>query len=226
MGRPQPSSEGFFITVDGPSGAGKSTAIAKVMRLLTDDGIDVYCTSEPSQSPIGRLARALTDSVTGPALACLYMADRYLHLHTEIRPRVAAGELVLCDRYVPSALVMQRLDGVDLEFLWQLNAHADRPDLAIILTADPAAIASRLTTRGPHNRLQRQSDSTRAEVDFYKDARALLVRAGYNVQVLDTTTLQPIEVAFSIREAIKSLMCPTTVNPGSSRRGERVAESA
>ncbi|MEU4294363.1 dTMP kinase [Kribbella sp. NPDC026596] len=226
MDRPRPSSEGVFNTVDGPSGAGKSTAVANVMRLLIEDGVDVHTTSEPSAGPIGRLARALTDTVTGPALACLYAADRYLHLQTEIRPHLATGELVLCDRYVPSGLVMQRLDSVDLEFLWQLNARADRPDLTIILTADPATIATRLTTRGPHNRFQRSADSSRAEVDFYEDARTLLDRAGYNVKVLDTTTLQLVEVAVSIHQAIKSLLCPTRVSRRSRIGGEPAAESA
>jgi hypothetical protein len=58
-------------------------------------------------------------------------------LQTEIRPRLEAGHLVLCERHMPSALVMQRLDELDLEFLWNLNSLADRPHLAIILTAAP-----------------------------------------------------------------------------------------
>jgi dTMP kinase len=52
------------------------------------------------------------------------------------------------------ALVMQRFDGVDPAFLWQLNAEAERPDLAVILEADPAVITKRLNERGAHNRFQ------------------------------------------------------------------------
>lgn len=47
---------------------------------------------------------------------------------------------------------MQRFDRVDPAFLWSLNVHADRPDLAVVLEADPQTIASRLNTRGAHNR--------------------------------------------------------------------------
>jgi thymidylate kinase-like protein len=51
----------------------------------------------------------------GHALACLYAADRYHHVETEIRPRIEAGAIVITDRYIPSGLVIQRFDGVDPE---------------------------------------------------------------------------------------------------------------
>lgn len=135
-------------------GAGKSTIVAHLTQLLVADGERVYATAEPSCGPIGVLTRDLTEEVSGPALACLYGADRYHHLDTEVRPHLAAGDLVLCDRYVPSALVMQRFDGVGPAFLWGLNSAAERPDLAVVLEADPAVIAERLADRGPHNRFQ------------------------------------------------------------------------
>jgi dTMP kinase len=49
---------------------------------------------------------------------------------------------------------MQRFDGMDPSFLWQLNREVDRPDLAVILEADPETIAERLAARGRHNRFQ------------------------------------------------------------------------
>jgi dTMP kinase len=100
------------------------------------------------------LCRELTESVTGHALACLYVADRYHHVQTEIRPHTETGEMVISDRYIPSGLVMQRFDGIDPSFFWHLNSEADRPDLAVILEADPEVIAERLAARGPHNRFQ------------------------------------------------------------------------
>jgi thymidylate kinase len=75
----------------------------------------------------------MSESLTGHALACLYAADRYHHLQTEIRPRMEYGEMVITDRYVPSGLVMQRFDGIDPAFLWQLNSEADRPDLEVVM---------------------------------------------------------------------------------------------
>ncbi len=134
--RPFSSHErGKFVSVDGPSGAGKSTIVRHLAQLLVAAGEEVHVTAEPSGGPIGSLCRELTETVTGHALACLYAADRYHHVETEIRPHREAGRIVLSDRYIPSGLVMQRFDDVDLAFLWQLNAEADRPDLAVILEA-------------------------------------------------------------------------------------------
>ena len=128
---------GLFISVDGPSGAGKSTIVAHLAQMLVAAGEQVHVTAEPSDGPIGVLCRELTESVTGRALACLYAADRYHHVETEVRPYVERPRTVISDRYIPSGLVMQRFDGIDPAFLWQLNAEADRPDLAVILEADP-----------------------------------------------------------------------------------------
>lgn len=108
-----PCSDGLFVSVDGPSGVGKTTTAEALAHLLRDDGRQVHLTREPSEGPIGKLARSLTETVQGTALACLYAADRYHHLATEVLPHLEAGAVVITDRYVPSALVMQQLDGVD-----------------------------------------------------------------------------------------------------------------
>ena len=138
---------GMFISIDGPSGAGKSTIVRHLAQMLVAVGENVHLTAEPSNGPIGVLCRELTESLTGHALACLYAADRYHHLHTEIRPHMESGQTVISDRYIPSALVMQRFDGTYPAFLWQINAEADRPDLTVILEADPEVIAERLAAR-------------------------------------------------------------------------------
>jgi thymidylate kinase len=113
-------------------------------------------TAGPSNGPIGNLCRELTGTVTGYALACLYAADRYHHVETEIRQHCDAGQLVISDRYLTSGLVMQRFDNIDLGYLWQLNARADQPDLAVILQADPEVIAQRLAERKSSGRENRR----------------------------------------------------------------------
>jgi len=178
---------GLFVSVDGPSGAGKSTIVQHLAQLLVASGETVHITAEPSTGPIGALARDLTETVTGHALACLYAADRYHHIETEVRPKLAEGVTVIADRYVPSGLVVQRFDGIDPAFLWQLNAEADRPDLAVILEADPALITRRLTERGPHNRFQLRPGSAHAEVHFYRQATERLIQAGFDVLRVDCT---------------------------------------
>lgn len=177
---------GMFISIDGPSGAGKSTIVRHLAQMLVAAGENIHITAEPSTGPIGVLCRDMTESLTGHALACLYAADRYHHLQAEIRPHVEHGKTVLTDRYVPSGLVMQRFDGIDPAFLWQLNSEADRPDLAVILEAAPEVITERLAARGPHNRFQVTPGSSHAEVHFYRQATERLVQAGFDVLRVDS----------------------------------------
>jgi len=186
---------GLFVSVDGPSGAGKSTIVHHLAQALVAAGEEVHVTAEPSSGPIGVLCRELTETVTGHALACLYAADRYHHIATEIRPHMAAGQMVISDRYIPSGLVIQRFDGIDPAFLWLLNAEADRPDLAVILEADPDVVSERLRERGPHNRFQLSPGSSHAEVHFYRQATERLIQAGFDVLHVDCNQRQPEQSA-------------------------------
>ncbi len=195
---------GLFVTVDGPSGAGKSTVVEHLAQLLVAGGEEVHVTAEPSTGPIGGLCRELTETVTGHALACLYAADRYHHLDTEIRPATDAGRMVISDRYIPSGLVMQRFDGIDPAFLWQLNAEADRPDLAVIIQADPEIIGRRLRERGAHNRFQLSPGSSHAEVHFYRQATDRLIQAGFDVLQVEVNQRTPEQAAMFIRDRLMS----------------------
>lgn len=176
---------GILVSIDGPGGAGKSTTVQHLTHILTAAGETVHVTAEPTTGPIGSVARNLTATVTGRALACLYAADRYRHVETEIRPKLAAGTTVIVDRYIASGLVVQRFDGVDLEFLWRINSDVARPDLSVILIADPSVITKRLDRRGRHNRFQHRPDSTQAEIHFYGQACERLKRAGFNILEVD-----------------------------------------
>lgn len=199
---------GLFISVDGPSGAGKSTIVQHLAQMLVAVGETVHVTAEPSTGPIGALARELTETVTGHVLACLYAADRYHHIETEIRSHVENGTTVISDRYIPSGLVMQRFDGVDTAFLWQLNAEADRPDLAVILDADPGIIAQRLIDRGPHNRFQLTPNSSHAEMHFYRQAAEQLIQAGFDVLRVDCNQRAAHHVAAHILDRLTTFFAP------------------
>jgi dTMP kinase len=201
-----PHSRGLFVSVDGPSAAGKSTIVEHLAQLLVTQGEEVHVTQEPSGGPIGELCRELTETTTGHALACLYAADRYHHVESEIRPQTEAGKVVISDRYVPSGLVMQRFDGLDLPFLWSLNERAELPDLAVILSANPDTVAQRLVERGPHNRFQLTPDSSKAEVGFYFEATERLIRAGWGVLVVDVNNRPPEQAAAQVAERLMILL--------------------
>lgn len=189
---------GFFLTVDGPGGVGKSTTVAALAALLAGLGHTVHATTEPSTSPLGTATRRLADTVRGRALACLVAADRHHHLDTEIRPHLAAGHTVVCDRYLPSSLVLQRLDGVPLDYIQALNTGIDPPDLAVILRAPADVIAARLDARGAHHRFEHDRATIGLELDLYQEAVAILGTLGIPVMVIDVDDFTPRGIAAQI----------------------------
>jgi dTMP kinase len=134
----------------------------------------------------------------------LVAADRYHHLDTEIRPKRAAGHVVVCDRYLASTLVLQARDGLTISWLLTLNEAVDLPDLAVILTASPQVITARLDQRGRHDRFEYDPVAAASETAMFQDAAATL--AGLDVPVLqiDTTALSPQQAASQIAGALNA----------------------
>lgn len=195
--------QGFFVVIDGPRGVGKSTVTALLSAQLAQRGLAVLATKEPSRSRLGELARTGTDTYGGLALACLVTADRYHQLEQEIRPALAAGCVVLCDRYVPSSLVLQQMDGVDASFLWQLNQHADTPDLTIILTGRPARSRARARRRGIYSRFHRGPATAGViEQRLYRDTAMMLAALGHSVFVHDVQMTSAETVAGTLLDEI------------------------
>lgn len=143
---------GFLVTLDGPSGVGKTTCSQRLRDLLIRAGLPVSHTAQPSDSAIGALARSGTHTFRGLTLTCLVAADRYHHITTTITPALQAGRLVVCDRYVPSAFVLDRLDGVPQEFITGIYRYARPADLAVFLFASPETCLVRATARGGYSR--------------------------------------------------------------------------
>ncbi|MEY9848296.1 dTMP kinase [Streptacidiphilus sp. BW17] len=196
------ATRGTLVTIDGPNGVGKSTVATALTELLTDRDVPVHHTSEPSKHPIGAFIRSVVEGVSGYALACLVAADRYDHLDAEIRPKLARGFTVVCDRYLASSLVLQQLDGVDPDFVLDLHAEADLPDLAVIATADPEEITRRIAARGMHDRFDRDPLAPTRESDLYTGAADLLREMKIPVLVLDLGQLTPAQAAEAIACAL------------------------
>ncbi|MEV0988034.1 dTMP kinase [Streptomyces sp. NPDC049949] len=193
---------GTFVTLDGPSGIGKSTTLEELDRLLRNESRLIYRTCEPTQSALGQFTRASAAFLHGHALACLVAANRYEHVEVELRPMRDAGFTVISDRYLASSLVLQRLDGVAEQYLLDLNREIMLPDLAVILTAEPAVIASRLAARGVRHRFHHDPDAPSREVELYREAAQTLTNLGVEVLVLDTTDTTPTDVAKRIADAV------------------------
>jgi dTMP kinase len=184
--------KGLFITFDGPNGVGKSFLLGKVRDQLTRMGFDVCQTKEPTSTPIGMLVRNAEEDYAGQVLACLVAADRYFHIEHEVLPALSGGKLVLCDRYVESSLVLQRLDGVDIDFIWALNEKIPIPSLSVVLTARPEVLIKRLAQRAQLSRFER-SNLSALEVLYYQEAAHFLLSHGYNITSLENNDTSSIE---------------------------------
>ncbi|WP_328863255.1 dTMP kinase [Streptomyces sp. NBC_00306] len=204
---------GLFITLDGPSGVGKSTTIEALRSEMTERGIVVRHTVEPSTSKLGVFTRENANDIHGHALACLVTADRYAHIEHEIKPSLKAGDTVICDRYVASTLVLQRLDGVPLKFLLDLNADILMPDLAVILTASPGLIANRIAKRGIRHRFHLDPTAPGREVDLYAETAQTLKARNVNVLILDTSDVTPSDVACRIADALPDPSVASAISP-------------
>jgi dTMP kinase len=191
---------GLLVTVDGPNGSGKTSLIEAVLAHL-DTARPVYGTRQPSPTPLGELIRSSELSFRGRALACLVAGDRHHQIDSEILPRLRAGEIVLCDHYVESSLVLQRLDGVDLDEVVALNRGILRPDLRIRLLADAAVLRTRLAARAADasRRFERAADGPERELAYYADAdRMLTDDHGLPAAVYDTSGTETAELGAEV----------------------------
>ncbi len=102
---------GIFVTIDGPGGVGKSTVVRLIAEALADRAVPMHITTEPGRTPLGELIRHGTYTYRGMALACLVAGNRHHHMSAEVLPALQEGRVVLCDRYLPSSLVLQGLMG-------------------------------------------------------------------------------------------------------------------
>ncbi|HXZ98249.1 MAG TPA: dTMP kinase [Candidatus Acidoferrum sp.] len=129
-------SKGALIVLEGGDGSGKTTQARVLSSALRREGYKVKPTAEPSRSAAGRLIRRkiLHGKKVSPEVeALLFAADRFLHIESEILPAVADGKIVVCDRYMFASFAYQGAQGVDLQWLREINRSAVKPDLALYL---------------------------------------------------------------------------------------------
>jgi dTMP kinase len=142
----RPPATGLFIAFEGVEGAGKGTQIERAAAYLADQGLDVLVTREPGGTRAGELIRELVlDPETGKldarAEAMLFAASRAQTVANVIRPALAEGRIVICDRYVDSSLAYQGwARGLGESDVLSLNVWATQglfPDLVILLHIEP-----------------------------------------------------------------------------------------
>jgi dTMP kinase len=177
--------KGLFITFDGPNGVGKTTVLESVSDKLKLKKIDVFLTKEPTNSELGNFLKNYDEAYRGNSLACVAAADRYYHIEKIIAPALEAKKIVLCDRYVDSSLVLQRIDNVDLDFIWAINKNVIIPDLSIIFTAPPQTLNNRLKLRSTLSVFENDENARKKEVEYYDHTAKFLREQGFNVFIIN-----------------------------------------
>lgn len=150
-------SPGHFIAFEGGEGAGKSTQARLLADALHKRGLTVVTTREPGGTPGAEAIRDLLLRPPGAhgwcaeAEALLFAAARADHVAHLIRPALARGEWVICDRFIDSSRAYQGgaggLGDDAILALHQFGSGGLRPDVVILLEADGAALNARLAAR-------------------------------------------------------------------------------
>ena len=176
-------SRGKFITFEGLDGCGKSTQLKKLDKALRQQGFDVVMTREPGGTATGEnIRKVLLDSRTSGldphAELALMFASRAQHIHEVIQPAVAAGKIVLCDRFTDSTEAYQgggrKLGSAPVLELHRILCGNLQPDLTILMDCDVAMSVSRARLRNSTHAAKnhRKADENR----FERENRAFFSR--------------------------------------------------
>jgi dTMP kinase len=206
---------GYFVAIEGGEGAGKSTQVELLAQWLRDQRHDVLVTFEPGATDVGRRLRSVLldrhDDEPTPlsprAEALLFAADRAEHVTNVVVPALAAGSIVITDRYIDSSLAYQgsgrALDESEILRLSRWATDGLRPDITVLLDL-PAADGLR--------RVQTPDRLESEPVEFHERVREryleLARRGGHRYLVVDATR-SPDAVAEEIRSRLSPLL-PTS----------------
>lgn len=169
----------LFVTFEGPEGGGKTTQMRRLAEYLRGRGYPVLATREPGGTPIGDRVRAILldpahTEMRPEAEFLLFSAARAQHVAQVIRPHLAAGGVVLCDRYADASLAYQgygyELNLATVDTITRFATGGLVPDLSLCLDV-PVEVGLRRKSRGLGDAWNRMEQK---EMDYHRR-----VRAGY-----------------------------------------------
>lgn len=200
---------GLFITLEGPEGAGKSTNREYLAELLVQAGIEVVLTREPGGTPLAERIRELLLAPDSEIMAVdtellLMFAARAQHLAGVIRPALARGAVVLCDRFTDATYAYQGggrgLAYERIAILEQFVQGDLRPDLTLVFDLPVEVGLARAAARGKLDRFEQEQQSFFEAVRQTYLARA--AQAPERYRVLDAA--QPLSQV----QADLAALCP------------------
>ena len=183
---------GKFITFEGCDGCGKSTQLKKLSDYLTENKIEHIFTREPGGGNISEAIREIllngkNTEMSDECEALLYAAARAQHISEKIEPALAAGKLVVCDRYVDSSFAYQAYArGLGEEFVSKINAFAIekyRPDLTVFIDLTPEEAFKRKQGADENDRLEQAGIAFHKRV--YEGYKAIAEKDPHRVYVMD-----------------------------------------
>ena len=174
----------MFISLEGIEGCGKTTQLEYLSSFLEDKGYPYVVTREPGGTAIGEKIRSIlldpeSKDLVPAAELLLYMADRAQHIDLVIRPQLADGKIVLCDRYFDATVVYQGFArGLDTKFICSLHRllfEDLKPDITLLLDLPPRIGLERAWKElDGGNRSDTESRFEEETISFHEK-----VRAGY-----------------------------------------------
>jgi dTMP kinase len=207
---------GIFITLEGVEGSGKTTQAALVADALRKEGRRVTLTHEPGGTRAGEAIRAIfldpAVSLDVAAELLLVLADRAQHVREKLKPVLAAGEIVISDRYSDSTVAYQGYGrGFDLKLLDELNRLASdgvRPDLTIVLDC-PVETGLERTRARVRGGVRAPDRFEGEQVEFHRRVREGFLEIARTdparVMVLDSTQPKPT-VTTAILDAVRKTL--------------------
>lgn len=201
---------GFFVTFEGLDGCGKTTQIQRLSQHLQAAGVDFIATRQPGGTDIGNRIRALLLDSKNTGIAPLaelglMFSDRAQSLHEVILPALAAGKVVLCDRFTDSSEAYQgggRELGSDIVLaLHRTLCSGIQPHLTFLLLGDPQAnlerARARNSNRADKNRVGNDEDRFEREHSGFHDR---VLRAYLAISERDRQRVVKIDAARTIEE--------------------------
>lgn len=186
--------KGKFITFEGCEGVGKSRQLEMLKEYLKNNNIDFYFTREPGGTGVSEQIRNIildgkNSAMVDECEALLYAAARVQLIKEEIAPRLDAGQLVLCDRYVDSSFAYQAVArGLGYDFIDSINCYATKnfmPDYTVWLDLTPEQAFKRKGGVDKNDRLE--LSGMKFHNDVYKGYKELSLKYPERFIVIDAS---------------------------------------